>query len=337
MRGKKDTVCANVVTFNRKALLIECLDALMAQARKLDGIYIIDNASTDDTPVLLMEKGYIDKLPPGNLSEDWKITKDLKGVKVNYVRMVNNTGSSGGQHEGIKRAYDDGYDWVWVMDDDGLVLDNTLQNLCKHCCDGDVHVLNSLVLDKNNPSEICFGYNYGYNISDNRLGKTYYFFKELDEAVDIDLMDGLGQAFNSTMINRQVISKVGLPLKELFIRGDEVEYLYRIQTSGYRTYTVKSSLIYHPNPQMIEKNIMGKNIKFEYLSGFKLYHTIKNYIYIYVKYFSIITGLEKIIKMLLINFFMIFYCEKGIKNKLNGVVNLIKGFISGVFLLFNLV
>ncbi len=58
---KRDTIAAVVVTYNRKELLIECLDALMNQTYPLDGIYIIDNASSDGTPELLLEKGYINK------------------------------------------------------------------------------------------------------------------------------------------------------------------------------------------------------------------------------------------------------------------------------------
>ena len=46
-------VSAVVVTFNRKELLIECLEALRRQTRPLDALYIIDNASTDGTEELL--------------------------------------------------------------------------------------------------------------------------------------------------------------------------------------------------------------------------------------------------------------------------------------------
>ena len=52
-----ETVCVVVVTYNRKELLIECLEALSKQTRPLDGIYIIDNASADGTPELLLGKG----------------------------------------------------------------------------------------------------------------------------------------------------------------------------------------------------------------------------------------------------------------------------------------
>ena len=55
----KDTVCAVVVTFNRKQLLLKCIDSLLNQTHKINAIYIVDNNSTDNTPQLLYEKGYI--------------------------------------------------------------------------------------------------------------------------------------------------------------------------------------------------------------------------------------------------------------------------------------
>lgn len=43
------SICAVVVTFNRKRLLLNCLDALKVQTRQLSHIVVIDNASTDGT------------------------------------------------------------------------------------------------------------------------------------------------------------------------------------------------------------------------------------------------------------------------------------------------
>ena len=120
----KDSVCAVVVTYNRRNLLIECLSALLKQTFPLQGIYLIDNASTDGTPELLLEKGYIYELPPPNLKDPWEKEfiiqnhTDSGSIKLHYVRMPKNTGSSGGFYEGVKRGYERGYDWLWLMDDD---------------------------------------------------------------------------------------------------------------------------------------------------------------------------------------------------------------------------
>ena len=48
--NNKEKIAAVVVTYNRKELLFQCLDALLKQTYPLDAIYIIDNASTDGTP-----------------------------------------------------------------------------------------------------------------------------------------------------------------------------------------------------------------------------------------------------------------------------------------------
>ena len=70
-KNLKDTVCAVVVTYNRKNLLLECLEALLKQTRPIDAMYIIDNFSSDGTPETLKENGYITNLPPDDISEPW--------------------------------------------------------------------------------------------------------------------------------------------------------------------------------------------------------------------------------------------------------------------------
>jgi len=131
----KETVCAVVVTYNRKDLLIECLEGLRRQTRPVDAIYLVDNASTDGTPELLLEKGYIKELPPLNIVEPWEKEfevenlVDHQSIKIYYVRMNENTGGAGGFYEGMKRAYEKTYDWFWLMDDDVEPDPNCLQKM----------------------------------------------------------------------------------------------------------------------------------------------------------------------------------------------------------------
>lgn len=86
-------VAAVVVTYNRKELLRECLNALLNQTRPLDEIIVIDNASTDGTQEM--------------------IAKEFPYIT--YVLMSENIGGAGGFHEGMKLAYEKGYDWIWVF------------------------------------------------------------------------------------------------------------------------------------------------------------------------------------------------------------------------------
>ena len=103
-------VGAAVVTYNRGALMAECLDALLAQTRPLERIVVVDNASTDGTGELLRRRGLLDD------------------PRVELERLPENRGSSGGFAAAIERARD-GCDWLWVMDDDAEPRPDALERL----------------------------------------------------------------------------------------------------------------------------------------------------------------------------------------------------------------
>ena len=96
---------AVVVSYNRRALLSECVSALRNQTRKVDTILVINNGSTDDTEAWLKEQS------------------DLEFI------TQKNVGSSGGFHAGISWAYKNGYSWIWCMDDDGYPKEDALENI----------------------------------------------------------------------------------------------------------------------------------------------------------------------------------------------------------------
>ena len=49
-------VCAVVITYNRRELLDECLQAITAQTYPCDHIVVVDNASTDGTAEMVKER-----------------------------------------------------------------------------------------------------------------------------------------------------------------------------------------------------------------------------------------------------------------------------------------
>lgn len=95
------TVNAVVVTYNRKVLLKECINALLQQTLKNIIISIIDNASTDGTEDFIAE--YVD------------------GEKVYYYNTGANIGGAGGFNYGMKIAVNEKKcEYIWIMDDDTI-------------------------------------------------------------------------------------------------------------------------------------------------------------------------------------------------------------------------
>lgn len=241
-------VCAVVVTYNRKALLIECLNALLAQTCSVDQILLIDNASTDGTPELLREKGFLDN------------------SLVEYLRMSTNTGGAGGFHEGINWAYKEGFEWIWVMDDDTIPNPSALNELFLAYQRFDESQQPSLLTSKviwldgslhpmNNPA---------IKISDH---------EKVILAAQHSTLSVRHATFVSTLIHRITVEKYGLPIADYFIWADDIEYTARILQNEFGV-LVPSSLVLHKTAQ----KYTWKNDN----SG-KVYYHVRNNVWMFTR------------------------------------------------------
>jgi GT2 family glycosyltransferase len=266
----KNSVCAIVITYNRKYLLLECLEALRKQTRPIQGIYLIDNSSTDGTPELLLEEGYFGELPSQKVIEPWEKEFTIQNltdgspIKLHYVRKHENTGGAGGFYEGVKRGFERGYDWLWLMDDDAEPKKDTLDKLFLHKSETDVCLC-----------PIILGFNGQYQLYHHKkINKIIMLdkpisdnLKELKDKIEID-----ANAFVGPLINRIVIDKIGFPIKEMFIWGDDTEFTYRIKQK-YKIYLIKDSIILHKD------NNLGINGRMQATQRWKLFYYFKNKIF----------------------------------------------------------
>lgn len=282
---KKETVCAVVVTYNRKKLLLECLEALRKQTRPLDAIYIIDNASTDNTPKVLLENNYLPKVPPLNLNEPWetsflisnlhkqKINSQLP-INIHYVRINENTGGAGGFYEGVKRGYEKGYDWLWLMDDDVKADKKCLENLLKYKSKFNVIVPLRLSKEKDIREWPAIKYNLSnpFLIRNIREVSIYSKYKDLDKLPKIIEVQDF--SFEGPLIHRSIIEKIGYPKKDLFIYGDDTDYSLKIR------YKLKEKIIVIKEAKMFRTLEQKKSNDINW----KTYYFLRNINYIHLKY-----------------------------------------------------
>lgn len=218
----KDSVAAVVVTFNRLELLKQCVDSLRAQTVHCD-ILIVDNASTDGTG-------------------QWAASQpDLA-----YRNTGSNLGGAGGFNLGMRWAVEAGCEYVWVMDDDTLPKPDALEKLLEadRILKGGYGWLSSVALWTDGSE--C-------KMNRQKLKKSYYDYSPL-------LKYGLVQAeqatFVSLFLRRETILRVGLPIKEFFIWGDDIEFTRRIAVrEGTPCFLAGGSQVVHAT-----KNNKGSNI-----------------------------------------------------------------------------
>ena len=250
-------ICMLVVTFNRKELVLRNIQAVMTQSIPVD-CFVFDNHSSDGTEKFLRDNGII------------------PNQSIHYFYSEENLGGAGGFSQGMKYVYELGYEYAWLMDDDGYCWDkDTLARMVeKTKYIPDAFILNSTVIcdDK---KHLTFGF---LNIDS---------YKKLEDAAIDGLYKGYINPFNSTLISRKCIDIIGFPKGEFFIYGDEHEYMLRAIKNDIFVATVIDSLYFHPiNRKTKTKRIWKYDVPMKEEPIWKTYCDTRNSVYIMKNYYG---------------------------------------------------
>ena len=205
-------IVAIVVTYNRKEMLLKCIEHLLQlQSAKCD-ILIIDNASTDGTNEAL-----------NNLIDSNSII---------YCNTGSNLGGAGGFQFGMIEALKRGYKYLWLMDDDVFPEPDSLYELLKadRELDGKYGFLSGIARwTDGSPCKM--------NIQKTGLKKAI-------EDYSSPTVPVIMATFVSFFVRSDIVLEVGLPIKEFFIWADDLEYSRRISLK-YPCYAVNRSNVIH--------------------------------------------------------------------------------------------
>lgn len=253
-----DSIAAVVVTYNRKEELKKNIEALLRQTRIPDAIFIIDNCSTDGT------------------SEFFTNRYD----KVNVIRLSSNTGGAGGFSAGTQIAYERGFDYIMLMDDDGRPShESTIAELMRVAGE---HQQDKIML---NPLVCQTGDRLSFDL--NGLKQVGEVLKQSKDGLYKDQIN----PFNGTFLNRKLIKEIGYPNADFFIKGDETDYKNRAKRVGAFVATVVNSRYYHPAIIHDSVKFLGIDLVNDLEAPWKEYYRIRNYTYMYS--FKIIYMLSK--------------------------------------------
>lgn len=241
-----------VVTYNRKELLKENIQALLNQTYKDHVILIIDNASDDGTD---------------------EIVKKMQNEKIQYFNTGKNLGGAGGFSFGIKKAIEQGFEYAWLMDDDAIPEKEALESLVTKAknINNEFSFMSSLVYWTDNK---LFDMNVPYfkyrNKKDAKIELiSKYKIMPIDEA-----------SFVGCFTNIEYVKKVGLPIADFFIYGDDVEFTLRLRKEK-EAYLDLDSVIIHKAPSNKGADIVTCDLsrihRFFYQSRNGMYIARKNH------------------------------------------------------------
>jgi rhamnopyranosyl-N-acetylglucosaminyl-diphospho-decaprenol beta-1,3/1,4-galactofuranosyltransferase len=207
-----NTVTAVVVTFRRDELLKRCLDHLKFQTKKLAFVIVVDNAQSEITKTTVLEYGFI------------------------YIPGSPHLGGAGGYKLGMENALATEPEYIWLLDDDGYPDLDCLQSQLNFSDSHGLMISSPLCVDQSDLTQTSNPYIIGFK----KISKVSFLSK-------LPLRIGVLQLFNGLLLSSATVKSLGYPNQDLFIRGDELDYYYRIKKSKFTHGLVTSARYFHPS------------------------------------------------------------------------------------------
>lgn len=201
-----------VVTYKRQELLATLFDSIEKLTVAPWRVIVVDNEHSDKT------RGMVEGFS-SVLAAQWGETEpDESGNtdRVLYEPQVGNIGGSGGFSNGVKKAYEIGAEWFWVMDDDVAVLPNAIQELSKWTPRHDVVQGSRLDYDGGD-----FYWQYDFIVP---LGIPNPIAPAAFGPSGYHTMDTM--CFEGGLFRRNIVEQIGLPDPRFFIYWDDTIYGY---------------------------------------------------------------------------------------------------------------
>jgi rhamnosyltransferase len=208
-------VLAHIHTFNDADIIDRTVEAVRQQTRPVDGLLIIDNASTDGTV-------------------------DRPSVKfARLLRHRENLGTSGAVVTGMQYAIEHGYDWIWVFDADSTPNPDALQVLLELYAGWPRTIQEETGFLACLPYNVMGGFPYhasmfsrhGLTIITPKPGESHY-------RCHVTLWSG-------TLFRVAAVRHIGLPNPDYVLDWGETEYAYRVMKAGYQGFIHQHAILQH--------------------------------------------------------------------------------------------
>ncbi len=220
-----------ICNYNKSDYVVNCIQSVLESKTDDFDLYMVDNASTDDS-VEAVKKRY--------------------GNRVTILVNKENLGGSGGFNTGIRRVLEEGYEYLYCLDNDVLVDENAIGALVEYLdAHPDTGVAGSIVYHMDYPEYIQ---QYGLDIDFEHYTAITHYADVLDDGTipEVNFCDTVATC--SVMIRTSCIQKtnIGIMPEDNFIYWDDMEWIYRFTLAGFQVVTIKNSAVLHK---------MGSNVK----------------------------------------------------------------------------
>jgi GT2 family glycosyltransferase len=244
------TVCAVIPTYNRSALLAECLESVLQQTRPADEVIVVDNASTDDTGEMVAHRF---------------------GCRVIYARLPDNRGGSGGFNVGMKMAYERGHQWIWCLDSDVVPRPSTLEELLKPGSTPGARIVAATCMQIDSRTGIVSPAGY--------LQKPHH-RNSHTAALTGNVVPADCAFLCCLLVDAEAASRVGFLREDFFLCGDDVLFSLKLKEMGDLVLVKKALFAHHQHNPRTETRLGLPRLRVE--EYWKTYYQVRNGYFLYL-------------------------------------------------------
>ena len=211
-----------VLHYRHKNQTVACIKSIQKSDFKDYHIILVDNASGDS-----FEDDLI----------DWK--------DVSFIKSDKNTGYSGGNNLGIKKALSEKDDYIFVLNPDTTIEKDTMGNLLKGMEKENADLASPKIYFADTKKIWYAGSNFDFaNVLGSHRGVNEEDRGQYDEAIPTDGVTG-----GAFMAKREVFATVGLFDDRYFLYYEDADLSFRTIKAGFKIMYIPSSVVYHKNAQ----------------------------------------------------------------------------------------
>ena len=213
-------ICAVIVAYNSPKELARLLRSLQAQPA-LNGLTVIDNSCE-----LYLQDN---KAAFSAQAKRYEFSE--------YLHPKENKGSAAGFCLGMKIAHEKGFDWVWLLDQDGTVDDGCLASLLQDA--GQADILCPQVLDIDHPGVVL-----------PQSGAVVNFWGRMTWVAFTVSREISFYATHGVLISKKVLDKVGYyDPSHFFVGSEDSDYAFRSTAKHMVIRLVIGAKARHPDPR----------------------------------------------------------------------------------------
>jgi len=248
-----------ICNYNKQDFVINCVQSLLNQAFKDFDLYVVDNASTDDSVA--------------------KLNETFRN-KIKIIENKENLGGSGGFNTGIRYGHQAGYEYIMLVDNDTVFDINAVGELYNFLENNkDVGMVGSKIYYMKNP-EFIQEFGGRIDFKEYRANGIDKDSKDIDNQKIVQECDYLAAC--SLMVRKEVIDKIGDMDESCFIYWDDTDFGYRCKLAGYKCSAISSSKVWHNGSLVTQNNLGFTNYyfwrnKFNFFSKYILETDIKSF------------------------------------------------------------